>query len=229
MKNSEIIQAAIASVSELRLQAARDTLLKECLIELKQYQSARFARTYQDLLKNPHYCAAACFFLEDLYGVKDFSTRDQQFSKIAGIIDKLFPKHVVAVAVTLAQLHALSEELDFEMAKEWSRLRAKTVVSETLYEYCWKSVGRRQDRERQLAMTLAMGKDLSKLTKLAGLRMLLRMMRRPAELAGLSALQHFLESGFDTFAEMANDSNRSSIFLKTIEERETEFIGRLYR
>jgi hypothetical protein len=43
------------------------------------------------------------------------------------------------------------------------------------------------------------------------------MMRKPARLAGLSALQDFLERGFESFAQMRGAAE----FLATIQSRET--------
>jgi hypothetical protein len=56
---------------------------------------------------------------------------------------------------------------------------------------------------------------------------MLRMMRTPATAAGLAALQRFLEAGFDTFAALAR-SGRARDFLRTITERESTFIERLF-
>ena len=48
-----------------------------------------------------------------------------------------------------------------------------------------------------------MGNELAQLTRKPGLRTMLRMMRKPAHAAGMGALQQFLESGFDTFGQLA--------------------------
>lgn len=63
---------------------------------------------------------------------------------------------------------------------------------------------------------------------MAGLRKLLRTMRLPARLAGLSALQAFLEAGFDTFASLARSRDAAPRFLATIAERENAWITRLF-
>lgn len=60
----------------------------------------------------------------------------------------------------------------------------------------------------------------SGLTRLPGLRLMLKMMRRPAQAAGLDALQQFLEAGFDTFAALARHPQGVAQFLERIESRE---------
>ena len=71
---------------------------------------------------------------------------------------------------------------------------------------------------------LALGQSLDSLTRKAGLRTLLKMMRGPAAAAGLGSLQKFLEVGFDAFQTMRGADE----FLKLITLRETDWIQRLF-
>jgi len=207
--------------------------LQAALTAVKAFQAKRFAGTYADLLTSQEYAGAARFFLDDLYSDKDYSLRDAQFARIAGALQRLFPHQVVDTAVTLAQLHVLTEELDHQMALAW-RTCAAAPGSDSVgdaarrYAGCWLTVGRESDRNRQLNMVLGIGAELDRLTRTHGLRMMLRMMRRPAMAAGLGALQSFLEAGFDTFARMSGKGERAQVFLDTIRERESGWIRRLF-
>ena len=96
------------------------------------------------------------------------------------------------------------------------------------YAHAWCDVGRRKDRMLQLQTVLTVGAELDRLTRMLGLRMTLRMMRRPAGAAGLGALQQFLEVGFDTFAAMSGKQRHASEFLATIEAREGALITALF-
>ena len=73
-----------------------------------------------------------------------------------------------------------------------------------------------------------MGLELDRLTRMPGLRLMLRMMRRPAVAADLGSLQSFLESGFDIFAGMAGRGKRAKVFLDIIRERESAWITQLF-
>ena len=92
----------------------------------------------------------------------------------------------------------------------------------------WQELGRRGERERQLEPVLALGHELARLTRLPGLRTMLRMMRGPANAAGLADLQRFLEEGFDTFAGMARRRGAVEEFLRTVQEREGQLFSLLY-
>jgi len=115
------------------------------------------------------------------------------------------------------------------MALAWLAQGGQPSLSETArYMGTWKTVARKDDRDRQLAVVLQVGSELDRLTRKPGLRMMLRMMRKPAEVAGLGALQSFLEAGFDTFAAMAGKGSKAKEFLETIRRREAGWLALLY-
>lgn len=228
MDAAQRIRDAVARVGTIRQLAADDAGLCTALVKIKALQAKRFAGTYGDLLQSKEYGAAARFFLHDLYSDKDYSERDAQFSRIAGALQRLFPQQVIATAVSLAQLHLLTEELDLLLAAQWDLQRISTSQGEALrYITCWRRVGRHGDRLRQLEVVLTVGMDLNRLTRTPGLRLMLRMMRGPARAAGLGSLQDFLETGFDTFASMSGHGRHAEEFLDTIRGRESTWIERL--
>ena len=231
MDATKIIRDAVKKVEQLRQSAASTTELSQAVSDINAFQARRFNGTYFDLMQTEQYKPATLFFLEELYSEKDYSDRDAQFSRIASTLDRLFPKQVVQTAVVLAQLHSLTEDLDLAMAQQW--LMTADSEPSSRYVATWNAVGRRADRMAQLNGALAVGQELVVLTRTPGLRMALKMMRRPAKLAGMGALQHFLELGFDTFAAMGNKSAKSQsegtdFFLSTIKKRESALIDQLF-
>ena len=226
MDAKSIIRNAVDRVGELRQRATGRPGLAEAVSEIKHLQARRFQGTYADLLETTLYRPAALFFLNELYSDKDYTERDAQFSRIAGALERLFPEQVVHTAVALAQLHGLTEELDFSMAEHWLSHPSGTEASR--YVGAWRSVDRHSDRSRQLAVTLEVGAELDRLTRKHGLRTMLRMMRRPAQMAGLGSLQQFLEAGFDTFAAMGKQADSVSYFLGLVNTRESALMARLF-
>ena len=216
------IREAMQAVSDLRAVRAANPLLEQAAMEVKRFQAQRFRASYADLLHHHRYRGAAVFFLQELYGEQDYGQRDQQFARIANTIARLFPKAVVETAAALADVHALTEQLDDRMARQW--LAAPSPDPCARYIHCWRTVADRPARHRQLQVVLHLGRELDRLTRTRGLRSLLRMMRGPAAAAGLSSLQGFLEAGFDAFAEMKGASE----FLSLIESRESGWIESLF-
>ena len=190
------------------------------VVALKQYQQRRFAHTYADLLLSARYAAAARYFLEELYGPKDFSRRDDQFARVAPTVARLFPDELAETVETLAELHALSEILDTEMGALLPGERIEGVD----YIRAWRGVGRAPDRARQIELTLGIAARLDRITPLPLVRHSLRLMRRPASAAGLAELQRALEIGFDSFGQM----NGAQEFIAIIGARERDFAAALF-
>jgi hypothetical protein len=187
---------------------------------LKGYQQRRFCHTYADLLASERYRPACQFFLKELYGPDDFTQRDVQFSRVVPALTRLFPDDVVKTVIALAELHAISEILDTTMAQnlDSSKITARTYVR------AWQVTACAMDRKNQIELTVLLSERLDGFTQSLIFRNSLRLMRRPAQSAGLGQLQRFLESGFDTFKAM----NGAEEFMVLISEREQALADSLF-
>jgi acyl carrier protein phosphodiesterase len=198
--------------------------------QLRRWQTQRFRDSYADILLDPHMGSAANFFLEELYGDKEFGQRDAQFVRISGTLEKIFPHSVVQTATLLAQLHALSESLDACLVYAWHQLHPSNALDLALYKTLWKVLLHLPQydpaRASQLKATEQLGHQLHAHTRMPGLLFMLKMMRAPASAAGLMDLQRFLEYGFETFARLGR-SHKASLFLNTIVQRESEWLASL--
>lgn len=210
----------LAAVDQLREELAVQPALARRTFALKDYQARRFERTYRDLLAHRgEYRDASLFFLEEIYAAKAFTRRDEQFARIVPSLTRIFSGDVVSTVSTLAELHATTERLDVAMACHLP----DTAISGPDYLRAWQLCGKFDQRWRQIAMTLEVGRSLSHHTRSATVRRLLRIMRSPARVAGLGELQRFLERGFETFARLRDPG----IFLRTIEQRESAIVAAL--
>jgi hypothetical protein len=225
MNTAQTIRQAVAEVERLRAESRSLPDIAAAVSLLKRFQAHRFAGTYADLLVSPIYGAATRFFLEELYGERDYAERDAQFARIAGAVERMFPREVAATAEALARLHALTESLDHALARAVPLAAADDASG---YVRAWKVTGRRADRERQLETLVAIGGEMTRLTRLPGLRLMLKMMRAPAAAAGMTSLQRFLETGFDTFAAVTRARGGAERFVETIREREQRLLELLF-
>ncbi len=190
------------------------------LAEVKAWQAARLARTYADLSADPRYGRATAFFLDDLYGAKDFSGRDKAMLRIYPVMVRTLPDGAVETAALAIEVDALSEELDRRVAA----CLDPGPVSEAGYGKAYREAGTRAERERQIALVDEVGRRLDRLVVKPMFYTTLKIMRRPAKLAGLEDLQTFLEHGFEAFRHMGGADE----FLATIKERETRILSRLF-
>jgi hypothetical protein len=218
--NAATILAHLSAVALERTSRHADAALERRVTVLKAYQQQRFACTHKGVLAHERFGPAGRFFLDDLYGPSDFTDRDAQFARIVPGLVRIFPQEIIETVDLLAELHALSEQLDSQMARTlpdppWERAD---------YIRAWQAVGQPQARARQLELALMLGRQLDGYTRSRWLRQTLRMMRAPARAAGLAALQTFLERGFDTFAGMRG----AAPFLDQVQQHEQALMNRLF-
>jgi hypothetical protein len=218
------ILACLQEVAAQRGRRAQDAALAARVRVIKAYQHGRFMQTYADMLAHPRYGGAAQFFLDDLYGPGDFTSRDDQFARVVPGLVRVFPRNIIVTVHDLGQLHALSERLDTEMGEVLGTLGPEPAVSGARYGQCWRLVAGAVERERQIALMLSVGEALEGYTRNPLLRNSLRLMRGPAQAAGLGALQSFLERGFDTFRAMRGARE----FLDVIAGRERALAAALF-
>jgi hypothetical protein len=134
---------------------------------------------------------------------------------------RMFPGSVVTTVEQLAELHALSEQLDSRMALA---LAPQAPLDAHSYGEAWRAVGEAALRERQIELVGLVGHSLVRYTTHPTLGSALRLMRLPARAAGLSALQAFLERGFDTFGALPDAPG----FIATVLQREREQAARFF-
>ena len=197
---------------------------------LREWQAARLARSYPDLLASERFGKAARFFLSDLYGPKDFSSRDEEVERIMPLMLSILPLSALQTLSLAIEVDALTEELDAAMVVELEKVgcfdtsKGIDAISEKAYADAYRKLGRRFDRERQIDLIQSTGEALDRLAKKPLLTALLKLMRGPAHLAGLGDLHEFLESGFDAFRHMGDAHD----FLDTIETRERRVLENLF-
>jgi hypothetical protein len=214
------IISRLMRVRELRRDREADANLGARVLAVKQFQHARFARDYAMLLASARYRDAARFFLDELYGPVDFTARDAEFERVIPWMAHVLPDDVMGTIANLLELHSLTEELDQLMAT----VLGSPELDEPSYRGAWRAVGRRADRERQLTLLLVAGRALERHTRSKMLAATLRLMRAPAQAAGLGHLQSFLEAGMSAFAGMGGAKE----FLGFIETNESQTINELF-
>ena len=217
------LAACIAEARQMRAERASDPRPQD-YPRLKEWQAARLARTYTDLLASSRYRPAAEFFLSDLYGPKDFRTRDEELARVVPIMVRVLPARALLTLLEAVKMDTLSESLDTAMVLALRRTGHGDAIDWPAYVAAYRSCGRRADRELQIALIDKIGKTLDRLTRMPLIHISLKLMKTPAQIAGMSALHHFLQGGFDAFSFMKGADE----FLAIVTERETALMRELF-
>ena len=192
---------------------------------LRQWQAKRLAGSFADFLADPRMRPAAEFFLSDLYGDKDFSARDRDAARILPMMSRLLPDSLLRAATDAIELAVLSHVLDLRLADALAkRPRPNAPVTTGDYARAYRRGGLRRLRAHQIELVLRVGYALDAAVKKHGVHKLLRASRIPAQLAGLSELQAFLERGFTAFEALGGAEE----FLEAVAARERAVSARLF-
>lgn len=224
--------ATAGSSAGLRLHAALDAsirarvLTEQCEVlqqvsELECWQKQRLATTYEDLAASKQHCAATEFFRSDLYAPPDLDQRDLDVRRMVPIMLRLLPESAIATIATAIELQALTLELDLALVSALGAVDEQKVTwTHQSYARAYRKCDNREQRERQIKLIVAVGKELDQLVRNPLIRAALRVARGPAAFAGISTLHSFLERGFAAFRAMRS----ADYFLSTIERRERKLM-----
>lgn len=196
----DLLLAELDHSERLRARRAEDAEFDRKRALVRDWQGARLARTHRDLLESRRFHAAAHFFLTDLYGPTDLSRHIEDVRRIEPLMTRLLPDSGLATVAHSVELNALSEGLDGAMVGALGR--KANAIDEAAYGKAYRKVGRADERMRQIDLIERLGTALDKLTHVPLIGMTLRMMRKPATLAGLGEMQAFLERGYSAFGVM---------------------------
>lgn len=220
---SERLIACAREVAALRARVAADPSTAARVADLKRWQARRLALTHADLLAEPRYSAAARFFLDDLYGAKDFSRRDAELERVLPRVVRVLPEAALATLADAVELDALSEDLDVELARVLAESGVRDL-DEAAYATAYRSSATPAERERQLDLVLSIGRSLDRLVHAPLVGRLLRAMATPARLAGVPSMHDFLTRGFAAFRAIGSAAD----FLGRIDARERAVLRSLF-
>src|ERR1700675_274441 len=116
------------------------------LQDVKGWQARRLAASYADLAADERYARATSFFLDQLYGPKDFSGRDAQMLRIYPAMVRILPASAVETAALAIEVDALSEDLDRRLA---TTIGSGPIDRDT-YGRAYRASASLAERERQV-------------------------------------------------------------------------------
>lgn len=218
--NARKLQQVMLAYHDFR-QCWQDHPLTDAVEALGLWQAQRLRRTHLDLYETARYREALDFLLEDLYSPRDFTRRDDDVERIFPYLVRLLPDSALLTLSQLVELNLLSQRLDLMMAEwltqEWGfNIRDIEHLSHDVYAAAYRACGHHEERQRQIELVDAVGRDLEKYVSNRSLRTALRMMQRPAHMAGLEELYRFISEGVYAFRAMGGVNQ----LLNTVTARE---------
>ncbi|MDM7860315.1 hypothetical protein QTP81_06880 [Alteromonas sp. ASW11-36] len=212
--------------------ARRDLALQmgrlDSIQALQEWQCQRLLTTHQDLNAQPEFADAMRFFVDELYGPKDFSQRDKDLTRVIPKLAAVLPEKALRALDDALRLNALSFDLDSAMVEALLQLidadtLQASAINADLYAQAYRQVNRQAERVEQIAIVEQLGLQLADVVHVRGISLLIKMARKPAELAGVLTLHEFLAEGFSAFKQLGD----VRLFLDPIISRETAIMQAL--
>jgi len=215
----------LRNIEQMKHQRVESQGLDPDVALLRGWQAQRLARTYADLLAQPRFRPACEFFLEDLYGPKDFAQRDHDIAQVYAFARRFVPGALIRPLTITVELHFLSLDLD---ARLLTVLQERLGLTDTLtvarYAEAYRLCDNYADRVRQIEMVHEIGTELDRITKIPLVGTALQLARGPAIRAGWVELTEFLERGYRAFEHM----HGAQFFTSTVRQRERQILDKIY-
>lgn len=178
------------------LRQHREPAFRERLYALQAFQARRLRHTHAALVADPEYHAATTLFLTDIYGGIDLLPMALEIERALPLATRLLPDTVLATSATAAGIMTLTQELDEHLAALLFEERGVAELTAASYVDAFRSMGRLDDRQRQLELAIELGAGLDRYVRNRLVHATFRIARRPAHRYGLGALYDFLDRGF---------------------------------
>jgi hypothetical protein len=175
-----------------------DNGLTQVVHNLQSWQTQRLLASHDDLWQTKRFKPAMQFFIDELYGPKDFSQRDAELAKIVPKMAKVLPEKGLVSLEAALRLNSLSLQLDLALIDQ---LKDDALNSDTYFR-AYRACDNQSQRGEQIQLLEDLGLDLAQVVKITGISTILMLSRKPAQVAGVSSLHEFLENGFKAFKKL---------------------------
>lgn len=196
---------------------------------LSAWQTSRLAGTYADFAAQRRFQPAIEFFLEDLYGTKDFAQRDADIERVYPIMVRVLSENAMHSLSLAVELHALTQQLDSQMIHvlhdelEVAIGEPRVELDKETYAEAYRRCDNADARQRQIDLVVESGALLGEVVHHPFIYVTARIARRPAKAAGFGELQDFIERGLSAFRRMKD----ATPFLDAIRHRETAILEQI--
>jgi hypothetical protein len=216
---------ALLNIEKMRHERIETSGLDPKAALLRRWQSSRLARTYEDLLAHPRYAPACRFFLDDLYGPRDFSQRDYDLTRMYEFARTFVPDSLISPLARTVELHFMTQALDARLLDVlMNRLGVTDTITSALYAEGYRVCDNYTDRAKQIDMIVEIGELLDRLVRIPLIGTAVVVARGPAKRAGWVELTDFLERGYNAFKHMKG----ATFFLSAVRQREMRILDKIF-
>jgi hypothetical protein len=147
--------------------------LTETIRKLQTWQTKRLLVTHDDFWNSKRFKPAMQFFVDELYGPRDFSQRDVELARVVPKMAKILPNKALISLQAALRLNCLSLELDIALVQKLG----SEAISRSSYFDCYRQSGSQSKREEQIQLLENLSLDLPQVVKIPGISVILKLSR----------------------------------------------------
>jgi len=193
-------------------------------LTLQNSQSQRPQRDHAGLAVEPQYRQVAEFFFEEMYGPRDFSSRDEQAHRLHQFVH-LVPGLAARDVQDVLELLELTNRLDDAVAVQLNALEALLDFDEIVYERAYQLCDSYGDRMRQIELSRNALYNVYRMAHKPLIGAVLQRTQGLAQSVGMTDIHRFLRLGYQAILPV-RDIHR---FVETILLREQDRLDRIYQ
>lgn len=198
---------------------------------LRQWQANRMTQTYADFLADRRFEPATRFFIDEVQAPLDLSQLTQDLERMYEMSLKFLPSHLLSPLARAVELNTLTRTLDQALLTVllervgMDEGSTSLVITPELYAESYRKCDNYEARTKQVVLVAEVGRGIERVARIPLVDVTLRLARNPAQKAGWSELQDFLERGLRAFKRMGWGSSR---FLRTFASREQQIVDQIF-
>ncbi|MFP5382540.1 MAG: FFLEELY motif protein [Gammaproteobacteria bacterium] len=186
------------------LRQHRDPAFCARLHELQAFQARRLQHTHAELVADPVFHDATELFLNDVYGGIDLMPMAREIERALPLAVRILPESVLGTSAIATEVMVLTQELDEQLCTLLHETLDVATLTTDAYVAAFHELGRREDRNRQMALARDLGYGLDKYVRSRLIFTTFRMVSGPAHRYGLGNLYDFMDRGFRIMRPMGS-------------------------
>jgi hypothetical protein len=192
-------------------------------LALQHFQSERLRHDHADLAAEPQYQAIGEFFFDEMYGPRDYTSRDDQARRLRQFVH-VVPGLTFRDVEPALQLLELTHRLDEEVVLQLTALQAPLDFNTLLYQQAYRLADNYRERVFQIDLVRTALYNVFRTAQKPLMKIALDRTEQLAQMVGMAEIHRFLLHGYNAI-QPVQDIYR---FVETISVREKDRLDRIY-
>lgn len=212
-----------------QLAVHQDPVLKQQVEQVRRWQADRMARTHEKAFSQPQNRLMADYFLNRLYGAKDFETLAQQFRRLIPLATKLealVPGTALRTGTLGIELSVRNMQLDEQLARViYQEMGHTGPLTEEVMRQAYLQADQQKERLSMLDLLDELGTGLDKYVRSFVIQSVFKLAKKSAYKHDFAPVYDFTGEGFAAMKPLKSAAS----FINQYTQVERNIVARVHR